>query len=482
MPKHIVGRTAERQILTAALESPEAELVALYGRRRVGKTYLIRGHYERNLVFELSGVFEAPMRHQLENFSHQLKLSLQSHVAPKVPSAWPEAFRMLAETLDRFIATSKDKVVVFLDELPWLSTPRSNFLPALEHFWNSWGSRQNKLILVICGSAASWMIRNVIKARGGLHNRVTRRIQLLPFNLAETNAFLHHRHIHLDTYQIMEIYMAMGGIPHYLKEIQRGDSAAKCIDRICFSSDGLLRDEFGILYRSLFDNPDRHEKVIRALAKRHRGLTRQELLEATKWPTGGNISSLLEELEVCGFITQTSPFGHRKKDALYRLQDEYSLFFLDWIEKHRGHSKNVWLTRRGTPAWRTWSGYAFETMCLRHVDHIKRQLGISGIETSEASWHHKGNASSPGAQIDLLIDRKDMCINLCEMKHSETPFVIDKKYAETLRTRAKVFVDVTGTKKTPFITMVTSAGLKANEHSASVVDAEVTAQAFFTHA
>ena len=479
MASLIVGRVSESQILATTLASDQPELVAVYGRRRVGKTFLIRTYYGKQLAFELSGVSGAHTKDQLKNFAHQLKQAMGASIPPRAPETWSEAFRDLAVFLEPRLAKHESKVVVFLDELPWLASRRSGFLPALQHFWNSWGSRKNNLVLVVCGSAASWMIHNVIKAKGGLHNRITRRIRLQPFTLQETHQYLESRHIKLDTYQTLELYMAMGGIPHYLKEVRRGQSAATCIDRVCFSQDGLLRDEFSILYQSLFERADRHERVVRALAKHSQGLPRRSLLKVLKVTTGGNITKVLEELEVCGFIMQTNPFGKIRKEALFRLQDEYSLFFLRWIQRERGQGKNVWLTRRGTPAWRAWSGYAFESVCLRHVDDIKRGLGIAGVETSVSSWFLQGTDTKQGAQIDLVIDRKDMCINLCEMKFSAEPFDIDKKYAAVLRAKSQAFAAETGTKKTLFVTLITAAGVKPSAHSQLTVGAEVAAQVFF---
>jgi uncharacterized protein len=332
---------------------------------------------------------------------------------------------------------------------------------------------------VVCGSAASWMLDHVIKAKGGLHNRVTRRLRLLPFTLAETRAFLKSRHIELDNCQVVELYMAMGGIPHYLKELKRGESAAQSIDRICFRKDGLLYDEFKTLYRSLFEHAERHESVVRALAKRACGLSRQALLEELDLPSGGNVSSILEELEACGFIMQTQPFGKAKKEALFRLSDEYSLFYLQWIEKKRVQGDHVWATRRGTPAWRAWSGYAFEGVCIRHTDAIKRALGVAGVETTASSWFRKGDNENQGAQIDLVIDRKDMCINLCEMKFSESMFTVDKAYAQILKAKVESFRSATKTRKSLFVTLITMNGVEPNEHSRSVVDMAVEVGSLF---
>ena len=475
----LVGRARERRLLAAAMESPEAELIAVYGRRRVGKTFLIRRHFEAELCFELTGMYGGAFKAQLQNFADALGMVAGASVRSGAPPAsWGEAFGALARAMDR-LPRRKRKRVVFIDELPWLATQRSGFLPAFEHFWNTWASRRPDLIVVVCGSAASWMVKHLLHARGGLHNRVTRHLRLEPFSLAETRAFLESRRVVLDDYQILELYMALGGIPHYLKEIERGESAAQCIDRVCFSRTGLLGREFSHVYASLFEEAERHELVVRSLAKRRGGLTRSELLAATGMKSGGWTTAVLEELEASGFTMRTPQFGRDKKDAVYRLADEHSLFHLHWIEKHRGRSEGAWLRIRGTPAWRAWSGYSFEGVCLKHAEQLRRALGIGGVQTEESTWRHRSDDDGDGAQIDLVIDRKDRCINLCEMKFSEAEFVIDKAYARSLANKREAFRRLTGTSKSLFTTLVTTHGLAPTRHRDVAVDASLDASALF---
>jgi hypothetical protein len=310
------------------------------------------------------------------------------------------------------------------------------------------------------------------RRRGGVprlatpHNRVTRRIRLEPFALAGCEEYLGARNVRLDRYQMFELYMAFGGVPHYLNQAKPGQSAAQSIDRACFARDGLLREEFAQLYASLFDRPERHEAIIRALARRRRGLLREELLSATGMVTGGTTTKVLHELEESGFIHRTAPLAHRRRDALYRLSDEYSLFYLTFIEGYRGRADGAWLRTRAGPRFRAWSGFAFEGICLRHVEEIKRALGISGVETEDAPWFHRATEpADEGAQIDLVIDRADRSVNLCEMKFSESEFVIDKAYARELERKRDVFRRVTGTTKAVFLTIVTTFGLRSNEHA-----------------
>lgn len=473
----LVGRQREQRTLQAALDSAEAELACIYGRRRIGKTFLVRQFFAKELCFELTGIFDAPLKEQLRNFSRAYDAAFGGGLPP--PSDWQSAFAQLAEAL-ALLPKRSSKRVLFIDELPWLSSRRSGFLRALEHFWNSWAVKKPWLVLVVCGSAAAWMIDEVLHSRGGLHNRVTRRIRLEPFTLAETREFLAERRIELGDYQTLELYMAMGGVPHYLKEIRRSESASQNLDRICFARDGALHDEFRDVYRSLFEHAERHEGVVRALSRKTSGMTRGELLEAAEMGSGGAATKLLDELEASGFIMRVPAFGMKTKDAVYRLADEYSLFYLRWIERHRGASDGFWITRRTSPAWRAWGGLAFESVCLKHRRQIKRALGIEAVETLESTWRSSSSNGESGAQVDLLIDRKDATINLCEMKFSDAEFVIDKSYAADLRTKRDTFRRATKSKKTILLTMVTTYGVRENVHRDELVAASIEMGALFS--
>jgi AAA+ ATPase superfamily predicted ATPase len=477
VPERLIGRKRERLVLDLAMESPEAELVAVYGRRRVGKTFLIRQHFGTAIELEVTGSHATPMKIQLARFADALA-EMVGGVRPEVPESWVEAFRTLARMIEQ-LPPPKTKRVVFIDEMPWLSTRRSGFLPAFEHFWNAWASKRTDLVVVVCGSAASWMVRELLYARGGLHNRVTRRIRLEPFNLAEVRRFLESRRVMLDDYQILELYMAFGGIPHYLKEVRRGESAAQCIDRTCFSKSGPFHDEFQNVFASLFEESERHALVVRSLAERRSGLSRNELLDRTKLRSGGWVTNVLAELEASGFVIHLSQFGRAKKDVVYRLADEHTLFHLTWIEKHRGRSEGAWARIRGSPAWRAWSGYEFESVCVKHVDCIRRALGIWGVQTEESTWRYRATNDDEGAQIDLVIDRKDACVNLCEMKYTEAEFVIDRAYARELANKRETFRRITKTRKALFTTLVTVHGIAVGKHRDSIVDVSIDASSLF---
>ena len=473
----MIGREPQKRTLDAALSSNRAELVAVYGRRRVGKTFLIRQHLARQLCFELTGMHGASLSQQLANFGLALGKARGTDVAP--PTTWIEAFETLSKWLEQKRKRA-GKRVLFFDELPWLAGRRSGFLSAFEHFWNSWASRRNDLVVVACGSAASWMLDNVLNQRGGLHNRVTRRLLIEPFNLHETQAFLRSRGAELGQHQCLELFMALGGVPYYLGYAEPGQSAAQIIERTCFAKDGPLSDEFQRLFASLFDTSDRHVQVCRALASRRGGLTRQQLIELSDLSTGGTATKTLEELEQSGFIMVQSEFGHERRDALFRLADEYSLFFLTWISKRKSRSGATWSKLRGTPAWRAWSGLAFESLCLKYVDSLKHHLQIGAVQTEESGWHHRpASDDDQGAQIDLVIDRKDDCINLCEMKFSDAEFTIDKAYATALRNKRATFARVTNTRKTLFLTLVTTYGVRSNEHARTLAITDITMDALF---
>jgi uncharacterized protein len=472
----IIGRFEEKIDLARVLETPEAELVAVYGRRRIGKTYLIRAFFSKQIIFEFTGVHNASLKDQLKNFSEALTDATGSLPLAK-PANWRDAFSMLKDYLTPLI--KKQKKVVFFDEFPWISTPKSGFLQAFDYFWNTWASRQKNLVFIICGSAASWMIKKIINNRGGLHNRVTKRINLSPFSLSETEEYLTSRKIKLNHYQLVQLYMIMGGIPLYLKQVLPGESVVQCIDRVCFTKKGLLNNEFKLLYSSLFDNAENHVAVIRALSVKPNGLTRNEIIEACSFKSGGWITTLLDELTESGFISTYSPFGKTSKDSIYRITDEYSLFYIKFIENNKSKDKGTWHKLSESASWKGWSGLAFESICLKHFKQIKKAIGIEDVYTEISSWRYHPKKGEQGTQIDLLFDRKDGCINLCEIKFSISELSIDKSYAAILNQKINVFREVTKTNKVIFLTMITAHGLKKNDYYTELVQKEITMKALF---
>ena len=470
----MIGRKEELSILQSLEKADESSFVAVYGRRRVGKTYLIRHVFEDKFTFYITGIANIGLQAQLTNFYAGLVRTFPWVEDKKMPENWFFMFQLLITALEN---SDEPQKVLFLDELPWFDEAKADFIPALEHFWNSWASARRDIILIVCGSAASWMVNNLINNRGGLHNRVTHRIRLDPFTLNECEAFLREKNATYDRYQIVQLYMALGGIPFYLKAVDTGKSVAQNINDLCFSKKGLLRIEFDNLYVSLFKNAGKHITIIETLATKTKGMERAELLKLAKIADGGSATKILKELEESSFIQKYPAFGRTNRYVLYQLTDFYSLFYLKFIKNSSDLDKNFWLNSLDNPEIRAWSGYAFEQVCLMHLDQIKQALGISGIQTRSSAWI--GETDGKKAQIDLVIDRRDQVINLCEMKFSINAFEIDKRYAEELRTKIGIFKTVTKTQKAIFLTLITTFGLQSNSYSGGLVQNDLTMDILF---
>lgn len=463
----VIGRFSEKNNLKEALESGRSELIVVYGRRRVGKTFLIRQTYADHIAFEIAGLHNGTMRDQLMHFRHRLAVKAGKI---KRPNNWFEAFSLLEAYLQSLPAQKKK--VVFIDEFPWLSTRKSKFKMAFESFWNHFVSARNDLVVVLCGSAANFMVKNVLRSKGGLHNRVTRRIRLMPFDLYETSLFLKARGIKYSQYDILQLYMAIGGIPQYLDNLLPGESVPQAIERLCFLKDAPLRTEFRDVFASLFEHPERHSIIMRTLGKSRKGLTRNQISEKSKIPTGGMLSQTLEELEESGFIEKYVAFGNIKKDALYRISDEYSLFYLKFIEPATHYEPGAWLKQANSHTYRAWAGFTFEGICIKHIQKIKTALGISQVASANYSWFDKGKLNK-GAQIDLVIDRADNIVNLCEMKFHRGLYALTKGDADDLRTKIEAFQTRSKSAKTILILVFTTFGLQKNEYSVELVQNEL---------
>jgi hypothetical protein len=473
----MIGRKKEMDMLANAYASTKPELVAVFGRRRVGKTYLIGSFFKGKIDFELTGLKDGTKEQQLRNFAYSLKDSQKSAVLPPLPKDWLEAFHQLKTHLESLESPQKRKVI-FIDEVPWIANGKSDFLTGFSYFWNSYAAKTN-IVVVICGSATAWMIQKIINDKGGLHNRVTCRIHLQAFTLAETEAYFLEKNLVFDRYQLLLIYMTMGGIPHYLDQVEGGKSAIQNIDEICFHTNGLLRTEFDNLYSSLFANPDRYESIISALSSSWKGMSRIEIIAKTRILDGGGLTLMLQELEQSGFISSYIPFGKKKKDTLYRLTDCYSLFYLKFIRDIPAKERITWQSLSQTQTWITWSGYAFENICFQHIDNLKAALGIAGVHTNQYSFLAKASEENEGAQIDLLIDRQDNVISLCEVKFFNDELILTKIDADNLRRKKSVFRHVTGTKKQIFVVLTTTFGLLKNKHSLGLVDNVLDMNALF---
>jgi AAA+ ATPase superfamily predicted ATPase len=450
----VIGRETEKAALTQCLEAKRPEFVAIYGRRRIGKTFLVREFLRDSMVFSLTGAVNVSMRDQLRIFDEAIE---DWGGKKQVPATdWLDAFRLLKEYIKRL--RHKRKKVIFIDEVPWLATQKSGFISALDHFWNSFASAREDITLIICGSASSWITDNVIANRGGLHNRVTRQIRIEPFTLAECEQYYHSRGIDLNRIQITQLYMIIGGIPYYMDYAQKGLSPEQIVDSLFFVKGAPLANEFSNLYASLFKSPERHLSIIEALGKKASGLTQKELFVVLGIKPSGTYSKALMELEQCGFIRKARQFSTgRRNGSIYQLTDFYTLFYLKHIKSTSLPNARYWQSKGRKGAWNAWNGLAFERVCVAHVEEIKVRLGISGVATEVSAWRSTESAS--GAQIDLVINRDDGIVDLCEAKFTEKPFTVDAAYDQKLFDKREIFREETRTKKALHTVMVSASGL-----------------------
>lgn len=470
----IIGRKNEKNLLNKAYLSKEAEFIVVYGRRRVGKTYLIREFYEKKncLFVHATGEIKGKMHDQIKRFAESLSKTFFDN-APLQLSSWEEAFKLLEQQIHKY---ADKKVVIFLDELPWLATRRAGLLEIIDYYWNHHWSKLKNIILIACGSSASWLIKNIIYNKGGLHNRITCEINLKPFTLSETREFLAYRQIQLSNRHILNLYMALGGVPYYLKYIEKGLSAEQNIQKIMFDMNAPLKDEFNKLFQSLFKNANAYIEIIILLSKTKLGLSRSDIDIKTKLSTnGGRLTERLRDLCSAGFIEERVSW-HKKNGEYYKLIDEFSLFYLYWIKtyKNKKFLRNHWLAQSDTQSYKSWAGYAFECICMKHVNNIVDTLNIKSGGIVD-SWRFVPRESlEDGVQIDLLIDRADNAITICEIKFSSAPFSIDKQYFKILQRKIDVFKEKTKTNKQVFLTIISAEGLKKNSYSNELIDSVVT--------
>ena len=426
----MIGREKESQILENKYISLKSEFIAVYGRRRVGKTYLIGTTFKDRMVFQFTGLANSSTSKQLINFELTLKDQYPQFAQEKITN-WLEAFQQIKQII---VQSNEEKKVLFIDELPWLDTKKSEFIQALEHFWNSWASNRTDVLLIVCGSSASWMINKLINNKAGLHNRITAKLKIEPFKLKECKAYIESKQIVLSDYQLIELYMVLGGIPYYWDAIEKGKSTFQLVQSICFETNGILKSEFNTVFKSLFVHGEKHETIIEAIA-----------------------------------------LGKKTRNTLYQLIDFYSGFYLKFIKPNQKQEVN-WLSKIDSPEYNAWTGYAFEQVCLYHTLEIKKALGIQGVDSKQYSW--KSTTTTEGAQIDLLIDRNDKTINLCELKFASSEYIIDKKYDLNLRNKINAFKVETKTKKSIHLTMITPYGLANNTYS-GVVQNSLTMDSLF---
>lgn len=476
----IIGRKREIEELNNLYCSGKPEFVAIYGRRRVGKTFLIKEMFQDKMTFYHSGLSpydrerRISARDQLAAFYASLmQFGLEENQCPKT---WMEAFALLGKLLD--FLDDGERQLIFIDELPWMDTPRSQFLVALEHFWNTWGAWHDRVMLIVCGSATSWMLDNLINNKGGLYDRLTWQIKLTPFTLGECKAFFESKNISMSPYDLVECYMVLGGIPYYLNYLQRGRSLAQNIDQLFFERNAKLGTEFNRLFGSLFSKPDDYIAVVKLLAKRHTGFTREEIVQHLGLKSGGTVTKMLEALVVSDFIKSYHPFGVKGREVRYRLVDSFCLFYLRFLEDQSVQDTCFWQHNQNMPALNAWRGIAFEQVCFNHVDQIKMALNVGGVASKESAWIVRGNGDQSGAQMDMLIDRADRVVNLCEMKFLSKEFEPTVEDEMKFRSRIATLQEHLSFKQTVHMTLVTTVGLKANAHS-SVIQQTVTINQLF---
>ncbi len=470
----IIGRKKELQTLHEAYHDEYSQFVVVYGRRRVGKTFLVREAFNYKFTFQHSGIANASRATQLEEWRN----SLQKHglKVDKAPKDWFEAFSLLDDLIRKSRVKRK---VIFIDELPWMDTQAGNFVPALEHFWNAYASARKDVLLIVCGSATSWIVDKIVHNHGGLHNRLNHKINLRQFTLHECDLYAKSRKLGMKQRQLLECYMVMGGVPFYWSLLKKNLSLPQNIDQIFFSTDGELHDEFDALYRSLFKKPDAYISIINVLGHKRIGMTREEIVAESGLKENGRLTTVLNDLEHCGFIRRYNQIGRVAKDAMYQLVDFFTLFYFKFILENKHNDPNFWSNSIGSSLYSNWCGLAFERVCLAHVPQIKQSLGIAGITTNEYSWVARKTEDSPGAQIDLLLDRNDETINICEIKYTASGEYAMTEAEETkLLNRRDRFAADTATTKAVHLTLITTRGLVQNSHS-DIIQNVITADDLF---
>ena len=461
----LIGREKERVLLQSALQDTKSHFIAVYGRRRIGKTFLIRESFGYRFTFQHAGLSTGNMKEQLFAFAASLKDAGFVSKQPR-PKNWLEAFELLK---DGIRASTEQRKLIFIDELSWMDTPKSDLMPALENFWNGFASARRDVVLIICASATSWIISKVIHNKGGLYNRLTEQIHLDAFSLCECEEYVNSAGLSMNREQILQCYMVFGGVPYYWGFLQKGLSLPQNIDAILFAKDAPLKSEFEYLYSSIFRQPKPYEQIITALGTKKAGMTREELIAAADAVNSGSLTEKLNELESCGFIRKYYSFGMKKKNAIYQLIDFFTLFHFKFLDAEPT-DEHFWVNQLNTPRVNTWLGLAFERVCLMHTEQIKKKLGISGILTEVNAWSCRADDARGiyGSQIDMLIVRKDQVINLCEMKYSSSEYAVTAAVDEDIRHKIHDLVTVTRTKYAVHPTIVTTYGLVPNTYASNV--------------
>ncbi len=463
----LIGRHKEQAKLKTCIDSGRSEFIVIYGRRRIGKTFLIRRFFNDEYAFSFVGKHEMARELQLAEFGKALQKYSNSTFTPVLKN-WTDAFDCLQKLLEK--SNMKGKKVIFFDEMPWMDTPKSDFVTALENFWNGWASMRDDILFIACGSATSWMVDKLLHNQGGLFNRITQKIYLRPFHLREVEQYLDENHFNWNRYQIAQCYMILGGIPFYLTLLNPHLSLLSNIDELFFSNNhAMMKMEYNELYATLFKRPENYLSVIKVLAEKKEGFTRKEIAEKTKLG-GATLTKILSDLEQCDFVLSYARFGNNKNNTIYRIKDFYTLFYYKYLNGFNTKDAHRWTHLASSPQISSWQGFSFELLCLLHLEEVKKSLGIDRILNDASAWRSK--QSDRNTQIDLVIERADRNINLCEMKFSNEMYAINKEYEQKLRERISIFKDETKTRCSTRITMITTYGVLKNKHI-GIVDDEV---------
>lgn len=473
MKSLIIAREKEQAMLDRLLTEPTSQLLTVYGRRRIGKTFLIREYFDDNFAFKHTAVSPLEFKDKDEKLLYRIQLDEFAHSMEKYGARlddplkdWFDAFHKLEDFLSK--KRSKKKMVVFIDEMPWLDTPRSGFMSAFEHFWNDWGCGKHNLLLIVCGSATTWMLDKLINNNGGLYGRTNREMHIHPFTLSETQRYLESRNVTMDRYDIVQTYMMMGGVAYYMSFFEPGRSLAENIDAVFFREGGFLGSEYDRLFTSLFADNKNYRKIVEYLSSLRYGATRPQISEKTGITEGGTLSDILKALVKSDLVTTYYNFGETKRNLYYKLTDMFCLFYLGFVSRNPTNNPHYWYDNQNSPKLNSWRGIAFEDVCFVHQDQIRAALGISGVQSEIYPWKTLGENESSGAQIDMLIDRADRVVNLCEMKFTRDEFIIDKDYDAKLRAKIEALTRATKNKKNIQTTIVTTYGLKSNMYSSRI--------------
>lgn len=470
MKSLIIAREKEQALLGRLLEEPPAQFLAVYGRRRIGKTFLIREYFDDNFAFRHTAISPLEFQNKDEKLLYKIQLEEFARSLEKYGAnlngpldSWFDAFHKLENLLDR--KRTKKKMVVFIDEMPWLDTAKSGFMSAFEHFWNDWGCAKHNLFLIVCGSATTWMLDKLINNKGGLYGRINREMHMHPFSLNETERYFKARGISMDRYDIIQTYMVMGGVAYYMSFFEPGKSLAQNIDDVFFNEGGFLLTEYDRLFSSLFADNENYRKIVETLSGLRYGATREQISQRTGISEGGTLSVMLKALIKSDLVSTYYNFGETKRNLYYKLTDMFCLFYLGFVRKCPTNNPHFWQDNQTSPKLNRWRGIAFEDVCFVHQDEIRTALGIAGVQAELYPWKATADGESPGAQIDMLIDRADRVVNLCEMKFTQGDFIIDKDYDAKLRNKIDALFAATKNKKNIQPTIITTYGLKMNMYS-----------------